>query len=122
MPSKKQPNPAAAKATAPAQATDNAPIDTAAANPPAPPPADPPPAVPPLFCCFTDLGDVRRLPEAPTGDTLALGLVQFHAGTIEQFADEGGRTMRIVNAGGALHKYPVPEVPAETTETTEEGA
>lgn len=116
MPSKKQSTPAAAKATAPAPATETAPIDTAAATPPVPPPADLPPAVPPLFCCFTDLGDVRRLPEAPAGDTLTLGLVQFHAGTIEQFADEDGRTMRVVNVGGNPHKYPVPEVPAETTE------
>lgn len=100
MPSKKQPTPAATPA-------------------PTTPPAEPPPPpvdVPALDADFTDLGRVRDLPETPAGEVLMLGPVEFAPGSIEQFADEDGRTMRIVNVGGTFHKYPVPEVPAEPTE------
>jgi len=111
MPSKKQQTPAAANADTSAPATDAAP-----AAPTAPPPEPRPPDVPVLAADFTDLGRVRALPETPAGQVLRLGPVAFAPGSIEQFADEDGRTMRVVNINGIPHKYPVPEVPAEPTE------
>ena len=53
-----------------------------------------------------DLGHARALPEAPAGEVLRLDEVVYAPGSIEQFADEDGRTMRIVSIGGVLHKYP----------------
>lgn len=73
-----------------------------------------------LVAGIVDLGRARALPETPAGQVLMLDPLQFAPGSIEQFADEDGRTMRIVSLDGALYKYPVPEVPAQ--ETTTEGA
>lgn len=85
--------------------------------PPAAAPAEPPPVnAAPLVANFTDLGHVRALPEVPAGPVVRLDDVAFVPGSIEQFADEDGRTMRIVGIGGVPHKYPAPEVVAEAAE------
>lgn len=101
MPSKKTPTPDAA-VSPPAQ-------------PPAQPPEPPPQGVPVVFSAITDLGHARLLPEAPESHTERPDDVQFEPGTIEQFMDADGRTMRIVNVGGQTHKAPAPPIPDQPT-------
>lgn len=72
--------------------------------------------------CMVDLGRARALPETPAGQVLKLDEVHFAPGSIEQFADDDGRTMRIVSVGGELHKYPAEPVVQEDEQTTTEGA
>lgn len=92
---------------------------TPAVSPPAkspePPPEPPPPGVPVVVSAITDLGQARLLPEAPEGHAERPDDVQFEPGTIEQFMDVDGRTMRIVNVGGQAHKAPAPSIPEQPT-------
>jgi hypothetical protein len=114
MPSKKQPAAKTATTAAAKSATEQ--------QGAAPPPADQQPAEQAtastednaaITCDLSDLGRARALPEAPGGPVLFLGVVEFAPGSIEQFADEDGRTMRIVNVDGVLHKFPAEPAPSE---------
>ena len=114
MPSRKNPTPAAtAAAPAPAPAKDT--TTQGAAPPPADPPPPPMPTTEPICVGIADLGRARLLPEAPEGHAERPDDVQFEPGTIEQFMDADGRTMRIVNVGGQAHKAPAPPIPDQPT-------
>lgn len=87
-------------------------INNSPENKPEPPP---PQGVPVVFLAITDLGHARLLPEALEGSTFTPNDVRFEPGTIEQFMDADGRTMRIVNVGGQAHKAPAPFIPEQPT-------
>ncbi len=57
------------------------------------------------------LWQAQALPEAPADEPVEP--LAYEPGSIEQFMDADGRTMRVVSVAGALHKTPAPAADTE---------
>lgn len=64
------------------------------------------PEAPAATANLLHLWQAQALPEAPADEPVEP--LAYEPGSIEQFMDADGRTMRVVSVAGALHKTPAP--------------